>query len=105
MGNKIFTKSGKSRNNDKYTQKSYNRKMKNLLSHFSSILNIFTNQIFNQYENQSRAEVVAAEAMSDSQIPAFLIFVCSSLSPQIICVYRMCIVIAFANLKEKHDNK
>ena len=31
--------------------------------------------------NQSRAEVVATEAMSGLQIPALLIFVCSSLSP------------------------
>jgi hypothetical protein len=41
--------------------------MKHLLSHFRSIQNAFTNDIFNKCENQSRAEDVAAKAMSESR--------------------------------------
>jgi len=67
MGIIIFTKSGKSGKNDKYIQKSYNGRMKYLLSHFRSIQNAFTNDIFDKYENSSRAEDVAAKAMSESQ--------------------------------------
>ena len=67
MGIKIFTKSGESGKNDKYIQKSYNGRMKHLLSHFRSIENAFTNDIFDKYENPSRAEDIAAKAMSESQ--------------------------------------
>lgn len=67
MGIKIFTKSGKSGKNDKYIQKSYNARMKHFLSHFHSLQNAFTNDIFDKYENSSRAEDVAAKAMSESQ--------------------------------------
>ena len=41
--------------------------MKHLLSHFRSIQNAFTNDTFDNYESPSRAEDVAAKAMSESQ--------------------------------------
>ena len=41
--------------------------MKHLLSHFRSIQNAFTNDTFDNCENPSRAEDVAAKAMSESQ--------------------------------------
>ena len=66
MGNETITKSRKSRHNDIYRRKSWNRRMKHLLSHFHGIQNVFTNEIFSRYQNQSRTEVIADEAISDT---------------------------------------